>query len=257
MDFDPLINLDAKNHRLVTRLKAITVAVIAISGAALSVMIQHQSHTKLRAGEVLLQEHGSQLAALTGGHERLSNLVVRAGSAVAADHAAELAELRHEVGALENQTNDLGRPLAQSRAPQPPRPAGGPEPHSPEFFKQLRQMAGGKTEDAHGLAGAFGLYASDHQNQSPSSLDQLTAYFAKQHLSVSGTNQFEIVYQGSFDRLLGVPLGTVAVIRDPEQWPGPDGRMRRVYGMADGSGQIVESDDNFQAWEARHVIPPP
>jgi hypothetical protein len=116
-------------------------------------------------------------------------------------------------------------------------------------------------EDAKVLGMAFELYESDHQNQSPVNLDQLAPYLAEEakqgYKTFSGTNQFEIVYQGSLSNLQGLPWGSVAVVRDQQPWLGPNGKMMRVYGFADGHSQIVGSDDNFQAYESQHVIMPP
>ena len=32
--------------------------------------------------------------------------------------------------------------------------------------------------------------------------------------------------------------------------------MGQGYAYADGAAGSVESDDNFQSWEAQHIIPP-
>jgi hypothetical protein len=132
-----------------------------------------------------------------------------------------------------------------------------PDSYTPEYYEQLYQMAGSKPTEARDLGAAFQSYAMDHQNQSPSNLDQLAPYLAKENRSLSGSNQFEIIYQGSLDNLQGIPRESVAVVREQQPWPGPDGKMRRLYGMMGGVGQIVEADDNFQSWEAKHVISPP
>ncbi len=52
----------------------------------------------------------------------------------------------------------------------------------------------------------------------------------------------------------------VALIREREPWLTPEGNWARVYGYADGWSEIVQPydpEDNFQSWEAAHVIPPP
>ena len=72
--------------------------------------------------------------------------------------------------------------------------------------------------------------------------------------TLSGTNQFEIVYHGSVEDLKNVPGGAVALIRDRQTWIAPSGKQARVYGLANGSSQIVESDDDFKAWESEHVV---
>jgi hypothetical protein len=240
-----------------TKLKIISIAALALVGAAASLMIYNQSQSKFHAGDALLQEQSNQLAALSAEHERLSNLIAQANHARADDNTAELARLRSEAEALKKQTNDLGRRLKTNHEARASWPASIPESHPPEYYEQLRQMAGSKPLEARDLGRAFGAYADDHQNQSPSSLDQLTPYLAKLNSSLSGTNQFEIVYQGSLDSLKGIPHGSVAVIREQRPWPGPDGKMMRLYAFPNGSSQMVGSYDNFQSYEALHVITPP
>jgi hypothetical protein len=219
-------------------------------------MIQHQSQAKFRAQEALLQEQRSRLEALTAEHERLSNLVPRASSLPTEDHSAELARLRGEAEALKKQTNELGRPLAGSHDSHPSQPPPKLAHHTPEYYEQMHQMAGARTRDAMNLGRAFGNYAFDHKQQAPASLDQLAPYLAQENLALSGTNQFEIIFQGSLDTLEGLPWGSVAVIREQQPWPGPDGKMMKVYAFPDGHSQMVQSD-YFQSWEAQHVIAPP
>jgi hypothetical protein len=239
------------------KFKIISVAAIAIAAAALSMMIERQNQVKFRAGEARLQEQSNQLAALTVEQERLSNLLAHATNGHADDSAAELARLRSEAATLKKQTNDLGQPLVKSHQSWPTRPASSQEPRTPEYYAQLRQMAGSRMTEARDIGFAFLAYAGDHQNQSPVNLDELDAYLAKENRPVSGTNKFELVYQGSLDQLQGIPWGSVAVVRDQQPWPGPNGKMMRVYGFADGHSQILSSDDNFQSYEAQHVIMPP
>ena len=67
---------------------------------------------------------------------------------------------------------------------------------------------------------------------------------------------FEMVYQGSYNELTNVPWQEVALIRERQAWPTPSGKWARIYVMAGGDVTIVEADDNFQDWEAEHIIPP-
>jgi len=69
-------------------------------------------------------------------------------------------------------------------------------------------------------------------------------------------DSFEIIYQGSRSDLTNIPPRRVALIREQQPWLAPDGNWARTYGYADGAASIVESDDNFQSWDAQHVIPP-
>jgi len=239
------------------KLKIILIAGIVLAGTAATLTIQHKSQIKLSANEASLREQEEQLAALTTEHARLSNQVATAHGAPPEDHTAELAKLRGEAEALKKQTNDPGRRLA-AREPKPPTPPSpAPATHTPEYWQQLHQMEGSKGTELRDLALAFSRYAWDHQGQSPTSLDSLVADLAKQNWTLSGTNQYEIIYHGSFDDLEGIPIQDVAVLREQQAWPGPDGKMFRVYGMGGGVGLRVSSDDNFVSWEAKHVILPP
>jgi hypothetical protein len=73
----------------------------------------------------------------------------------------------------------------------------------------------------------------------------------------SRLSEFEMVYQGSYNELTNVPWQEVALIRERQAWPTPSGKWARIYVTADGDVKVVESDDNFQSWEAEHIIPPP
>jgi len=66
-----------------------------------------------------------------------------------------------------------------------------------------------------------------------------------------------LVFEGSTNELTHVPWQEVALIRERQAWPTPGGKWARIYVTADGQIEIVESDDNFQSWEAEHIVPPP
>ena len=166
---------------------------------------------------------------------------------------AEAYRSRAEV--LQKQTNELAAQLKSNRQARASRPASKPEAHPPEYYDQLLRTAAAKPIDARNLGLAFGMYALDHQDRFPSSLDQVAKYLRDYPLS--GTNQFDIVYRGSLNELKGIPRGAVAVIRDRQTFIAPSGKQARVYCMADGSSQIIESDDDFKAWEAEHIISAP
>ena len=87
-------------------------------------------------------------------------------------------------------------------------------------------------------------------------LAEADSYLRKEGRTLSGTNRFEIVYHGSVNALSNVPRGAIALLRSADTWIAPSGKPARVYGLADGSSQIVESDDDFQSWEAEHIVPP-
>jgi hypothetical protein len=140
--------------------------------------------------------------------------------------------------------------VRQLLQPSPEQPA-----HSSEYYQQLHQMADGKERDVKTLGLAFHMYASDHNDQFPTTLEAVAGYFGQGRLSLTGTNDIDIFYKGPLAELgTNTAQGNFILFRDRQTWAGPDGKPTRVYGMADGSVQTVESDDNFRSWETEHSI---
>lgn len=240
-----------------TKIKIISLGAIAAIGVATALMIHHQSQSEFQNKEALSRERDGQLAEASKENQRLSNLIAQADTPIADNRTAELSKLRTEADALKRQTNAIARQLEARPKAQPSGTTPDEPSHPPEYWEQLHQMSGAKGLDARNLASAMLEYALDHQGEFPTNTDQMASYLVKENRSLSGTNQFEILYHGSLDNLKGVSMSAIALVRDQQTWPGPDGKMMRVYGMASGVGQIIQSDDNFQTWESQHVISPP
>jgi RNA polymerase sigma factor (sigma-70 family) len=115
-----------------TKLKIALAGAIAIAAVAVPIVVQHQSLDKLREKNQGLQEQAAQLAALQADNERLSNLVVQISAQPPAseEQAREMARLRNAVGKLRDQTNELGKELAQIRG-------GNGGPDGPELWKKV------------------------------------------------------------------------------------------------------------------------
>ena len=154
--------------------------------------------------------------------------------------------------------------------------------NSEEYAKQLDGMASEnrKMTDARNLSSAVRKYAREHQGEFPANFDQAAPYYTKSEVAfpgsanptnvplriadlarertapMTGTSEFEMVYQGSYNELTSVPWQEVALIRERQAWLTPRGKQARIYVMTSGEISIVEADDNFQAWEAEHIIPP-
>ncbi len=240
-----------------TKSKSLLVGMIIIAAAGASLVIEHRAEDNLRENDAALRQQAAQIADLRAEHQRLSNLLVGATAATMEGQAAEVARLRQETAALRKRISELARPALETHGTRPLLAPSIPDPR--EYYKRLHAMAASKPTDARALATALSFYAHEHQGAFPPSLDQIAPYLQKirMPLPYTGTNDFELVYQGSLDDLTNLPLRGIAVVRDRQTWPAPSGNLARVYGMADGWWSTVESDDNFQAWEAEHIIPPP
>jgi hypothetical protein len=93
------------------------------------------------------------------------------------------------------------------------------------------------------------LYAATNQNLFPTNLEQTLPYLRVANLTPSGTNRFEILYQGSVDKLPRTMTNGIIVLRS-QPWQGGDGRRTRVYGFADGHCEVhSEANAGFDVWE--------
>jgi len=258
-----------------TRLKTIFIVLVAVAAAITSLLIQRRAQAKIGESASLLRQQEAQLAELAAENQRLSNLVHQARTKSATppeDQAIELAQLRAKAEALRRQAHQLATQLAENR-----RLAGVQFFLNSDFnlLEHNREgtitfaggpRATGKLNDARAITEALRKYADEHEGEFPTNLDQVTPYLPKDleadsppwaNAPLTGTNDFEIVYQGSRDDLSNIPPRRVALIRERQPWLTPDGKWARVYGYADGAASPVESDDNFQSWDSRHIIPPP
>jgi hypothetical protein len=257
----------------VKKSKPILLCVVAIAVIA-SVLIQRRNQAKLSENDAIVQRQDNRLAELAAENQRLSNLLVqtKSKSATAEDRTGELAQLRAKVEALRQQTNQVAKQVAENRR------LAGVQFFSQGDFDLLEHnketaisfgggpRAAGKLNDARAITAALRKYADQYQGVFPLNLDQAAAYLPQAlepdsppsaNAPLTGTNYFEIVYRGSQNDLTNIPLRRVALIRERQPWMTPDGKWARAYGFADGAAEMVESDDNFQSWDAQHIIPPP
>ena len=237
------------------KLKTAVVCAITIAGVMASLVIQHRAEVKIREKDQASRQQDNQFAALASDHKRLSNVVAQVKSSPPDGQQRELQKLRIEVELHRKQIYELEMKLEPARQARIALLAS--ERPAPEYRKQRDEMVAGKIKDASSLSEAIEHYLANHQDQFPSSLDQLAPYLQKEHLSLTGTNEFEIVYTGTYARFTNIPVQGVAVFRERLSWLAPSGKWARLYVTADGHRHIVESDDNFQAWEAEHIFPPP
>jgi hypothetical protein len=255
-----------------TKFKIILTGVVVAAAVTTSLLIQGRARSTLRENDAVIRRQDKQLAELAAENQHLCNLVVqtKTNGTTADDRAAELAQLRAKAETLRQQANQLAKQLAENR-----RLAGA------QFFSlgdsNLRKhnnviestmgggpRANGKLNDARTLAAALRKYADEHQAEFPLNLEEIARYLPKSleadappwaNAPLSGTNDFEIVYQGSQNDLTNIPTRRVALIRERQPWLTADGKWARAYGYVDGSAETVESDDDFQSWDAQHIIP--
>jgi len=181
-------------------------------------------------------------------------------------------KLRSEAEALRRQTNELTKHLAEKPGSWVSEPPTGlrfnkhsltgvsvvSDSNSKEYAEQLDRMAAdsGRKSDARNLSAAVRKFAREHQGEFPSNFEQAAPYFYEDRPSPR-TGEFEMLFQGSLLELTNVPEQAVGLFRQRQPWRTPKGKWARIYVMAGGEMQIVESADNFRSWEEEHIIPPP
>ena len=233
-------------------------AALLIAAAGTTITLQQLSARRLRAENVELRQHADSAAA----DARLAREAA-AGTAEAAARqqslSAELLRLRGEVGQLRQQLAGARRAEAAARK-LGPAPSGPTEADAEEATKvfAIRRM-----NEAKSLVVGFHLFANDHDDRFPDSLElaaqRLKAEEAssEQSETLKGlrVEDFEIVFKGTLKEI-GNPASAI-VLREREAWQNSKGWWMRAYGFADGHSEIKRSDTgDYSAWEAEHQVRP-
>jgi len=263
-------------------LRKYLIVVLSISGIAVSLAVYRRAQARVHEQDGMLTHQNEQFLELMAEHQRLSDLLTRAGDGTnhspANEETAELQKLRAEAEALRKQTNDLAmRGAREPQTPSLPKVATRnarygnalnvvSDSDSDEYKQQLYGLGRAFPHsspsnidgwrDAQNLAESFRSYANENGGQFPASFDEASSYLFKEYRAPQSTD-YEIVYHGTLSELTNIPGKAVVLIRERQPWPTPNGKWGRLYATVHGSVKVVESDDNFQAWEAEHIIPPP
>jgi RNA polymerase sigma factor (sigma-70 family) len=225
-----------------TKLKAGIAGAIIAAGIATTIVVQQNAQAKIRQDEAALQQQSAQLAQLRADNTPPSTASAPGGNP---NTPEELARLRDEVAALRLQTNDLAtlREANRQRLAARP-PAGGSSP----LRTQAERMA--RMNFAKQAMLAFILFSQKHDDYFPTNIVD-AADFLPENLRAK-TDDFEVLYQGKL-RDVSKPAETI-VLRGTDSWQN-NGKWARIYAFADGHVEVANTPDNdFSAWESRHII---
>jgi RNA polymerase sigma factor (sigma-70 family) len=250
------ITTTTKSITMTTLQKALT-TVTVVAAVSVGILEARKASTLNRQNQLLQQQEAalahqfqqsqherddasSKLAALRDANEGLNR------------NTAELLKLRGEVGRLKRELAEVARAKAQTDA-QATLPS---EPN--DTLERQKRMARTKGTDAYLYVWAFHDYARENQGQLPTNWTQVATYLTNNPAGTpSGTNEFEMVYQGPLNwNDFGTNIGRTILIREYLAWPTIDGKWGKVYGFAGGSSEIhYEPDGDFTTWEKQFVIP--
>jgi hypothetical protein len=122
--------------------------------------------------------------------------------------------------------------------------------------EELSGVALSRFNDAKIYCLGMMLYAAKNQNYFPTNLDQTLPGLREADQKPSGTNRFDILFQGAMDKLPNPMTNGIIVLRS-QPWQGGDGRWTRVYGFADGHCEVhSEADGSFDTWEKQRLVRP-
>jgi RNA polymerase sigma factor (sigma-70 family) len=239
-----------------TKLKLTGALLLALTGAA--VILQSRALQQQRAENGALRQ---QLAQLT--------TEAQAARTTAAQNAEELARLRQpqtELLRLRGEVAQLRKQAGNAnRAASPAGKVAAAPAQSAEEEEQLsRVFAIRRMNEAKLLALGFILFASDHGDQFPDSLETALAQVKAsgdfgehaETLSALQTADFELMFSGPL-KAIANPSSAI-VLRERAAWASPQGGWMRTYAFADGHSEVHHSDDaDFSAWEAEHQVQAP
>jgi len=252
----------------------IITGVVVVAGITATILVHNHATEMLQSNGIALEQQTRQLAALTAENQRLTVQIeyAKTNPAARVNPAAELSGLRAQVASLRGQATEISMRLQKQR-----------HGACTDFFAQgdanLREhgrridgtvrggpRATGKLNDARVLMNGLLKFADDHDGRLAQNFDLIKKYYPPpltdaseswENAPLSGTNQFEIIFQGNLAELTNIPPYHIAMIRETIPWTTPDGKWARTYGFADGSARIETSDDNFQSWDAQYTVPAP
>jgi chromosome segregation ATPase len=217
----------------------------------------------LQLQKVALQQ---QLDQLQGQKDTLSQQLADLNQQTAKlfDDQNELLKLRGEVGVLRQQTDELAQAKAELAAFR--QKATDVEQAADAVASDQARFEGNQSAMVNAektLLLAMRVYANSHNNQYPTSLEQLTNELSGE-VTIAGVNQQLTNVISASGTISGVNLSSIewwntttaepvpnaVVLREHNSRRAPDGVWYRIYGFGDGSVQTASSTDgDFTVWE--------
>jgi len=232
----------------------ILLCTLAASSAIMSLGFERKNAAAMEGKNSILARQQEQIQLLALENQGRSNQLAQAtpsSTHIATNQIAELNRLRSQVEALRRQTNELASQLVQSSLQK--------QPVVRQTVLNSEEQRQSRVRGLNGVAilKAIQSYIQNHNNEAPSNLEQLADILKDIHM---GDNKYSdsgytFVYHGSVERLNGIPLSCVAIIRSPVSTT-PDGQLVCMYGFLGGSVMTkrFDSADDLLAYEALHVI---
>ncbi len=220
------------------------VAVVGVVGVVVLLVVQHQTIADLRAQKAALQQETARVADLEAENQRLTQ--AQASADDPGRQQNELVRLRGEVTRLRQQRDEATRLAAENARLRDALSSAGAgrnnqgPPASDPAAVAFRNETMARMNTGKQAAVAFLMFANDHQDALPGSVDLLEDYLSKQSevMAALRTN-FDLLSSGALASLTN-PAKTI-LLREKIARQGPDGRWTQVYVFADGHSEAPTS----------------
>ncbi len=238
------------------KLRSLLVTIGLLIAVAI-LLLQRSQISKLTAD---LQAAREQLEQPAASETSVSNTRAASSASLGADQSAELLRLRAQVTALRKQTNEIPKLEAENARMRTvlasARKTSDSADESEPPATEERRQAIARLTDSKTYVLALMMHAEDNQQRFATNLDQVVSYLSKGERSVTGTNIFDVVFQGSRDSVTN--SSAIILVREHQAHQSSDGRWTKAYGFLDGHAEIhLEPTANFDAFEQQHSWPPP
>ncbi len=222
----------------------LTVAALSVAAVTGTLLLQQRENHRLQAEVTRLRTPQPAIPMSTG---------TDAVAAVEPGPSGELLRLRGEVAALRRLAAEMeGLRRENARLKARTANAGPAGDNEREAMEEHKRMGLARLNYAKAWGTAFFKYASEHNDQYPSSLEDAAKFFETDE-DVAGLtpDQFELIYRGSM-ATLGDPARTI-VLREKQAFasgnPDRPGWMR-TYLFADGHSEIhFSANGDYQDFE--------
>lgn len=233
---------------------------LLIAGVMVFAFLQLRHANRLEKEIAALKLKAGQLETLAEANAALSNRLSDATENLASGKR-ELARLRSSATAVK-QLQDENRQLADQRNQliESHRKSRSVEREKPkqEAIPWMDQRYGLGTSDRTGAARDWGLalklYADKNGGRYPEQLADATPFLRipedRMVKALQRADRFELLYRGTRDQLRQMPGESTIILRERTALQSEDGTWTKVYGMADGTGQVkAQPGGGFETYE--------
>ena len=236
--------------------------ILVVSAAAFALLIFIRAQGRLRQIAIDSSTNHRQIQSLRAEYERLRSTTLDTlganpvNSPRETDAASELLRLAEEERILKRRKAELLNSTNALRVPFSPSPSASfnlrsrsdyqsrtvvtqstSQKYKDELLLLASTQAGSNGQssprrDAQNLGEAVRKFARTHDGLFPTDF-QAAAIHLHSDQPTPNFDDFEIIFRGSTNDLSGIPSQSVALIRQRDPWPAPDGKSARIYVMAD------------------------